>query len=155
MNQTYYEMLSSEFNAKREMLMQEGQTVNMCECMFLGYALDCLRLADEQFQMALDGSEASLKQFDEILRAAHEAYLKGELKEADLDEFAKLFAGYAGVVFIQLLGGVWTYAQDEVGQVAPAIDFNGNHLFMVGKMANFIVHGERYFDFYQWVKENQ
>ena len=76
-----------------KMVQEDGQTVNMCECMSLGYALDCIKLADEEFQFELDGSESSLLQFDEILHAAHLAYQTGELKEADLAEFSKLFAG--------------------------------------------------------------
>lgn len=155
MNRSYYEALSNSFNEKRKALQEEGQTVNMCECMFLGYALDCLQLADEQFKFNLDGSEASLEAFDQILHAAHEAYNNHELKEDDLSEFAKLFAGYAGMVLIQNLDGVWTYAQDAMDQVAPAIDFNGNHLFMVGKMADCIRNDESYLEFYQWIKANQ
>ena len=132
MNQSYYESVRNQFERLRKALQEDGQTVNMCECMFLGYALDCIKLADEEFQFELDGSESSLLQFDEILHAAHLAYQTGELKEADLAEFSKLFAGYAGTVLIQQLGGVWTYAQDAAEHVGPAIDFNGNHLFMVG-----------------------
>ena len=112
MNQSYYESVRNQFERLRKALQEDGQTVNMCECMFLGYALDCIKLADEEFQFELDGSESSLLQFDEILHAAHLAYQTGELKEADLAEFSKLFAGYAGTVLIQQLGGVWTYAQD-------------------------------------------
>lgn len=155
MNHSYYEALSNSFNEKRKALQEEGQTVNMCECMFLGYALDCLQLADEQFQIDLDGSETSLESFDQILHAAHEAYRANELKEEDLGEFAKLFAGYAGTVLIQNLGGVWTYAQDEMDQVGPVIDFNGNHLFMVCKLADCIRNDESYLEFYQWIKANQ
>lgn len=155
MNQSYYESVRNQFERLRKALQEDGQTVNMCECMFLGYALDCIKLADEEFQFELDGSESSLLQFDEILHAAHIAYQTGELKEADLAEFSKLFAGYAGTVLIQQLGGVWTYAQDAAEHVGPAIDFNGNHLFMVGKMADCIIKDEPYSRFYQWIKENQ
>lgn len=155
MNHPYYEALKKSFDEKRKALQEEGQTVNMCECMFLGYALDCLELVDEQFQIDFDGSEASLEAFDQILHAAHEAYCTNELKEDDLSEFSKLFAGYAGIVLIQNLGGVWTYAQDAMDQVGPVIDFNGNHLFMVAKMADCIRNDESYLEFYQWIKTNQ
>ena len=155
MNQSYYESVRNQFDRLRKALQEDGQTVNMCECMFLGYALDCIKLADEEFQFELDGSESSLLQFDEILHAAHLAYQTGELKEADLAEFSKLFAGYAGTILIQQLGGVWTYAQDASQHVGPAIDFNGNHLFMVGKMADCIIKDEPCSRFYQWIKENQ
>ncbi len=152
MNKNIVKQWQLDYDAQGRAFQEEKQTINVCAWAYLGCAIDCVQFASEA-GIELDGSIDSLEAFDELILLAHDAYQSGELAES-LAQFVQLFAGYAGTVLIQSLGGVWCYAE-EGGQAIPVIDFNGNHLNMPGILADCIVQGNSFGELYDWICEHR
>lgn len=73
------------------------------------YAQDCVDLSKKQFNMTLDGSDASIAKVEEALSLMHESFLKMNPRPTDAQvmSFAKAFGSYIGEVYRKNHGGTW------------------------------------------------
>jgi hypothetical protein len=71
------------------------------------YALDAVDLARRNFGLALDGSEASVRQVEQMLGRLHEEMAQAQPPEDAVWTFAKAFGSYVGEVLRRHHGGEW------------------------------------------------
>src|SRR6516164_3042192 len=71
------------------------------------YALDAIDLAASNFGIALDWSEASVRQVEEMLARLHDEMASAQPPDAAVWTFAKTFGSYLGEVLRRHHGGTW------------------------------------------------
>lgn len=71
------------------------------------YALDAVDLASRNFGVALDWSEASVRQVEYMLGRLHDEMASAQPTEKEVWLFAKVFGSYVGEVLRRHHGGEW------------------------------------------------
>jgi hypothetical protein len=119
--------------------------------MMQAYAEDARDLAQQQFRVQLDYSEASLDHVEQILDRYHKSIPKGRLTKLlkrhpspeELNRLAKMFGGYVGEVMRRQLGGYWTldsgiYSEPTITLVFP----NDSKVFPASKVYKRLINGD-------------
>jgi hypothetical protein len=71
------------------------------------YCLDCIDVAKANFQMELDGSDASIELVERMLGELHDQLPTAKPSEEQIGAFAKMFGSYVGEVFRLKHGAEW------------------------------------------------
>ena len=71
------------------------------------YCLDCLDVARANFQMELDGSDASIQLVEQMLAQLHEQLPDVQPSAEQIGAFAKMFGSYLGEVYRLKHGAEW------------------------------------------------
>jgi hypothetical protein len=71
------------------------------------YCLDCIDVARANFQMELDGSDASIQRVEQMLGQLHDQLPAAKPSQEQIGAFAKMFGSYVGEVFRLKHGAEW------------------------------------------------
>lgn len=143
MKRKVYDHLKALFEDERRQLHEENTAVNMCSLQHLGYALDCMEFADENFGIELDVSEDSLGLIEEMMLAVNESYENDDLSLEHVDKFAEMFSGFVGLIILTYLGGEWVYTYED-GKEYSVIDIDSNQIFLFDQIKACLIAGEEY-----------
>jgi hypothetical protein len=72
-----------------------------------GYSLDAVDFFRDQFHIALDWSDASIKPVETVMETFHREFAKAKPLEEQVQQFAKLFGSYIGEVYRKNHGATW------------------------------------------------
>jgi hypothetical protein len=105
------------------------------------YALDAVDLAARNFSVALDWSEASVRQVEQMLGRLHDEMASAQPPEDTVWTFAKAFGSYVGEVLRRHHGGEWGMVSMG-GQLFPGLQQTGGSLcWPWGKAHKRLVNG--------------
>jgi hypothetical protein len=128
-----------EFGAEEPDL---GVTMRQCSA-------DAVRLAEEKFQITLDGSHDSIRDLERLLEIQHRAIPKGIFKyfrkaprEDAIARFGYLWGGYLGEVLRGRWGGQWEMPDDGVMAGLPCMRIGGILLTPVGRVGKRLTYGK-------------
>ena len=93
--------------------------------MAAAYALDAIDVAQRNFGTALDGSEASVANVEQLLDTLQQSIPEQKPSKDVIWTFAKIFGSYVGEVFRKNYGGSWGFCADESGEKQYALEQNG------------------------------
>jgi hypothetical protein len=107
----------------------------------VAYAHDAVDIAARNFGIALDWSEASVRQVEEILNRLHDEMANAQPSEDAVWAFAKAFGSYVGEVIRRRHGGTWGMIRMEE-QSFPGLEQTGGALcWPWSKAHKRLVHG--------------
>lgn len=106
------------------------------------YAEEAVALAREEFDVAIDYSEMSLTEADQILAAIHDALPKdssGEFEEegplhAWVQELAVIWGAYLGEVLLRTWNGAWTLDVPSEHGEATAVQIGDFLVYPIAKV---------------------
>lgn len=75
------------------------------------YCLDCIDVARANFEIELDGSEASIELVEQMLAQLHEQLPQAQPSPEQIGAFAKMFGSYVGEVYRIRHGATWGIAR--------------------------------------------
>ena len=88
---------------------------------------------------------------EQFAESAHNAYVSGELPESELESFAKMFAGYVGLLIQFHKGGEWVEETPVANAGAAIKQSDGTYHFVAAKAYGRIKNGseDNLLHFYQ------
>ena len=106
-------------------------------------AADAVRIAQQQFHLKLDGSEASIDDVEHVLDNLHTTYSLASKKPADseLMPFAQAFGAYVGEVYRKNHGATWGTVTLNGNQYPGLRTDTGVNVWLVGRVLNRITDG--------------
>ncbi len=106
-------------------------------------AADAVRIAKTQFNLALDGSEASIDDVERALDRLHSNYVLTTPKPADtqLLPVARAFGAYVGEVYRRNHGAAWGTVTLNGTDYAGLRTDAGVNVWMTGRVLNRIIDG--------------
>ena len=106
-------------------------------------AADAVRIAQQQFHLKLDGSEASIDDVERALVALNEHYAIASPKpsDAELMPFANAFGAYVGEVYRKNHGATWGTVTLNGNSYPGFRTASGVNVWPVGRVLNVITDG--------------
>ncbi len=106
-------------------------------------AADAVRIAQQQFKLKLDGSEASIDDVERALEALNATYAiaSPKPKDAELMPLAQAFGAYVGEVYRRNHGGTWGTVTLNGSSYAGLRTANGVNVWPAGRALNVIIDG--------------
>ena len=136
----------SEIKRMKTLRRKKNLSQYTVQDMMVAYSEDAIVLA-QQHGYALDFSEDSLKQVDQILEKYHQGIPRGFKKlfskvpsEEKITQISKIFGGYVGEVMRRHIGGEWGLSDQF--ENALALKFNTNtEVYPPAKVNKRIING--------------
>ncbi len=119
----------------------ETAEINVTEMRFLAYGIDFIDFAKNNFNTELTLAEKDIEMVEAIAEQAHIGYKSGHLPENNLMSFAKMFAGYIGLLITIHKGGEWIAEYSNLKEAGPGIMINGAVNFVLSKAHRRIKNG--------------
>lgn len=119
----------------------ENSPVNQTSLDFMEQGLTMITFAQKSFQIKLTLSEQDIHQLEDMAQQAAAAVEQMEKEQRML--FAKLMAGYLGLLIGIHKGGQWVASVAGMEDNGPAIrQDDGKHYFVLGKVVRRVQQGE-------------
>lgn len=99
----------------------DSTDINVTELRFLAYGLDFIDFAKNGFGVELTLRESDIEIVEEMAEQAHRALVAKELPQENLTKFAKIFAGYLGLLITIHKGGEWVAESTINKDAGPGI----------------------------------
>ncbi len=137
--------LTEKFVAEARLVTADGEPsgANKTTLNFMELGMDMISFAQRSFKVELTLTETDIYQVEEMAAEAHQARQAGTMDEEQVLIFAKLLAGYLGLLIGIHKGGSWVASVDTMPDAGPAIrQKDGKHYFVLGKVVRRIQNGE-------------
>jgi len=149
--------LQKQYEKEHEILTKNPETTEISKIglSFLAHGLDFIDFAKASFKIDLTLAEADVSAVEQLAEQAHNAYKIGHLLEDNLLSYAKMFAGYLGLLIITHKGGEWIEEVDTLKEAGAGIrQRNGAVYFVLSKAFRRIKNGseDNLADFYRTIK---
>lgn len=136
------EAFKQDFDTRLAAMKATGVCENRTQLKFQGYALDCLDFVAGNFQKKLTFSEEDLSFIEKFAEKIREAYHDGKIDREKLYDYAKMLAGYLGLLLICHKGGEWTEQADELPEAGPAVVIGTAYYFILSKAFRRLENGD-------------
>lgn len=119
------------------------------------YALDMVDIANNNFGVALDWSDNSIKQIEQIAALLHENYVKNKPPENTLNIFVKAIGSYVGEVYRRNHGAEWGWVTMNDQRIVGLKAKTGTTFWPWGKARKRITGGpeDNIWHYYQVLSE--
>ena len=106
-------------------------------------AADAVRIAQQQFHLKLDGSEASIEDVERALEALNATYAiaSPKPKDAELMPFAQAFGAYVGEIYRKNHGATWGTVTLNGSSYPGLRTASGVNVWPAGRVLNVITDG--------------
>ena len=131
------ELLSSRMKFARSVYGVRKDDVQIMEYAMLGYALDFIDFARNNFDLEMNFDEENLARYCEILGAVRKSFSEEPPPADFFNGFVKGATGFFGIMVIKNLGGNW--AQSNIGMT---VIHNGTSAFVQNRVARYMQNGE-------------
>ena len=136
--------LQKQYDRESEILINNPNTteVDKTALSFLAYGLDFTDFSKANFNVELTFAERDIDIVEQIAGQAHKAYVSNQLPEESLLSYAKMFAGYMGLLILIHKGGEWIAEVPSQKEAGPGISqSDGNIYFVLSKAFRRIQNG--------------
>ena len=128
--------LDKQLSEKTEQA-KRGEIKATPEYAMLGYALDFIDFARNNFDLEMNFDEENLARYCEILGAVRKSFSEEPPPADFFNGFVKGATGFFGIMVIKNLGGNW--AQSNIGMT---VIHNGTSAFVQNRVARYMQNGE-------------
>lgn len=136
------EALKQDFDTRLAAMKAAGTCENCTQLKFQGYALDCMDFVGKNFNKELTFSEEDLSFVEKFAEKIREAYHDGKMDREKLHDYAKMVAGYFGLLLIHHKGGEWVEQADELPEAGPAVVIGTAYYFILSKAFRRLENGD-------------
>jgi hypothetical protein len=95
-------------------------------------AQNAIETTQQEFAIALDGTEQSLDQVDDVILSWLEKYKDQALEDSAVFTICNIYGAYIGEIFRHKVGGNWNYDESQSDAPYVVIEYAGNTYAFAG-----------------------
>lgn len=95
-------------------------------------AQNAIETTQQEFGVALDGTEQSLAQVDDVILSWLGKYKDQALEDSAVFTICNIYGAYVGEIFRQKVGGNWNYDESQSDAPYVVIEYAGNTYAFAG-----------------------